>query len=331
MKICLLLLFVFCLPLHASRITTEPFGDKTRLLLESESFNTEIFYDFDSRSGCLSRLSFTLGGLSYGANGWEGRSSLSSFDCWVLKTRWGSALFSSPFPDPLMPYVAGYRTSFSHLSLEVDAFAIPSHNQKRAQTVLYRRSVEEKGGGLFRLTFSSGILSSVLEIVGTQLVGVTGYVDTKVDFGKWELGASYGSERWPLSYYLRLDDSVIKFRFARRYGPQPLYYGKAREEIRSYTVVCSDLFWGFRVNAYKRNKASARISATVTLSSFSFRGSFAKGKMLGWALSWQSAHVRLSYGSSGISCTLTWEKEGWQWHLNFRSGRNLGIRVSYSW
>ena len=329
-------IFLVCmlatLPLAASSVEHEVWGDTSRLVLDGSWVRATLGYDRKGGTATLGALGIDLDKLSYGTTGWEKRTSFPSFESWEFMLGNGGVRASAPFPDPSSPSLAGAFVGSSGFRLEVDAFAFARKNREEPVAVLYRPSVADTPGGvLARLELSAGSASSVWELVVTERLGVAGYVDGIIALGNLSFTVCYGHPRWPLSYQIRLDSGMLRADFERHYGPRPLFRGKTRNERRLWKVTVSGQGWDLTVGSSKRNRQRARIVVEAASRSCELKATLQKGEVKSWSFAWRNRHLLLGYGSTGFSCSLEWEKGRWRWCLESRKGRKVSLKVRYAW
>ncbi len=326
--VCLLL----SLPLAAASVENEVWGNRSRLSLNGSWARATVNYDREDGTATLGGLGIDFGRVSYGSTGWEKRTSFPSFSSWKFVLGGGGMRASVPFPDPSSPSLVGAFVCYGGFRLEVDAFAFAGRNHEEHSAVLYRPSVADVPGGvLARLELSAGSANSVWELVVTEHLGVTGYVDVNIGLGDLSFSVRYGHPRWPLSYRIQLDGGRLTAVFERHYGPKPLFRGKTRNERRLLKVMLSGNDWSLAIGSSKRNNQCARIVAEASLYAWETKATFQKGVVKSWSVSWVHQNLLLGYGSSGFSCALDWEKDGWRWTLESRAGRRVSLKVRYSW
>lgn len=329
-------IFLVCmlvsLPLSASSVENEMGGKRSRLVLDGSWLRATIVYDRKSGTATLDGLGIDLGMLSYGPHGWEKRTSFPLFASWKFAVGNGGVRASGPFPDPSSPSMVGAFVVGSGFRLEVDAFAFARRNQAEPTAMLFRPSVAGTPGGvLARLELASGTASSVWELVVTEQLGVTGYVDGNIALGNLAFTVCYGHPQWPLSYRIQLNGGMVRADFERHYGPTPLFRGKTRNERRQWKVSLSGQDWSLAIGSSKRNNLRARIVVEASMRAWELKATLQKGTMRSWSFSWRNQNLLLGYGSSGLFCSLVWEEERWRWSLESKAGRRISLKVRYAW
>lgn len=328
----LLLALALSMPLCASSLTTEVWGTRSRLSLESDTLSACLDLDRSDGTGELTCLMLDLGAVSYGVDGWEGKSSLESFDSWLFSLPLGQIRASCPFPDPSAPCLAGYLYRFPRLTCEVDVFSIPSRLIPPQSGLLCREGVRnQKGGAVFRLSYAAERGSAVCELVATPNLGIRGYLDGTVRFGDLFFHAAYGNPRWPLSYEVGLEKGMLRFASGRKYGPEPLFHGRHRPERRYVSFILTQSAFSLSLTASKRDRQKARIRLEAAWGPWTARATLSSGEVKRWSVAWRRGNFQVGYGSSGPFCTLTFAQGNWRWVLKGRWGKRTSLEASYSW
>lgn len=328
-RLLLALLMIGC-PLLASSLESEIWGDTSRLTLEDARVGAVLTYDRKEEVMRLESLRMDLFPLSYGMDDWEKRTSFSPFDSWVYDLGSGGFRFSTVFPDPSSPSLVGYYHHASSMHVEVDLLMQAEKQRRASDGLLDRVSVQDVPcAGVVRIALQSGGASSLWEMAFSDMLGLTGYVDTSLSLESLTFTTRYGQEKWPLSYQIALDAGALKANFERRYGPESLVLGKPRSERRIWSVSFGSGECSFSVGSVKRNKQRARIFVASQCGPFVAKGSLRQGGVRSWSLSWNHRFLQVGYGSSGFFCQLAWERDGWRWTVNCHQGRRVSLKVRY--